>query len=260
LFQYSCDCGSTVWLAILTTFCLGGTKVETQWYAVQCSQLVLFLKHLSAFQRKAGMRYHLGAGPGEVLMSCLLLLATRAVFGMEAMQEWYHRLVQVPLVDLLQPVFEKLNTQDDLYAMLSASQMVRLLYYGFFVAAILQSLSLKSGWTRFGLITSLWMRLVPALLMQLGVAYAPLSVFDVICDGLFMAVLTSDLTLAKMAGRELHPWVVVMSLATVLSYTVILLLVATYYIAVMTDLCCYLNLPLFANCRNVYCDGGKRGQ
>jgi hypothetical protein len=134
--------------------------------------------------------------------------------------------------------------------------MLRILYYGFFVAAVLQSLVLKSGWTRFGLITSLLMRLVPGLLLHVGVAYAP-SVFDVICDGLFMAVLTSDLTLAKMAGRELHPWVVVMSLAACLSYTVILLLVATYFIAVMTDLCCYLNLPLFANCRNVYCDGGE---
>lgn len=247
LFKYSCDCGSTVWLAILTTYCLGGTYPETQWYAVQVSQLVLFLKHLSAFKRKAGMRYHLGAGPGEVLISCIVLLATRAMIGVECLQGLYQRLIQSPLVDLLHP-------QDP--AMLSASQMVRILYYGFFLAAIMQSLGLKSGWTRFGLITSLLMRLIPALLLHIGVVYTP-SVFDVICDGLFMAVLTSDLTLAKMAGRELHPWVVVMSLAAVLSYTVILLLVATYYIAVMTDLCAYLNLPLFTNCRNVYCDGGE---
>jgi hypothetical protein len=248
LFKYSCDCCSTVWLAILTTYCLGG-GVETQWYAVQCSQLVLFLKHLSAFKRKAGMRYHLGAGPGEVLISCIVLLATRAIIGMEGIQQMYQRLLQDPLVALLHPADPD---------MLCASQMVRILYYGFFVAAILQSLGLKSGWTRFGLIASLLMRLIPALLLHLGVSYAP-SVFDVICDGLFMAVLTSDLTLAKMASRELHPWVVVMSLAAVLSYTVILLLVATYYIAVLTDLCSYLNLPLFTNCRNVYCDGGESG-
>lgn len=247
LFKYSCDCGSTVWLAILTTYCLGGTSVETQWYAVQCGQLVLFLKHLSAFKRKAGMRYHLGAGPGEVLISCIILLATRAMVGVDRMQQLYQTIIQTPLVNQLHPADPSI---------LSASQMVRILYYGFFVAAVLQSLVLKSGWTRFGLITSLLMRLVPGLLLHVGVAYAP-SVFDVICDGLFMAVLTSDLTLAKMAGRELHPWVVVMSLAACLSYTIILLLVATYFIAVMTDLCCYLNLPLFANCRNVYCDGGE---
>jgi hypothetical protein len=247
LFKYSCDCCSTVWLAILTTYCLGGTHVATQWYAVQCGQLILFLKHLSAFKRKAGMRYHLGAGPGEVLISCIILLATRAIIGMEGMQNMYQRLLQNPLVELLHP------PDPDMFC---ASQMVRILYYGFFAAAMMQSLGLKSGWTRFGLITSLVMRLIPALLLHLGVAYAP-SVFDVICDGLFMAVLTSDLTLAKMAGRELHAWVVVMSLAATLSYTVILLLVATYYIAVLTDLCSYLNLPLFTNCRNVYCDGGE---
>ena len=30
-----------------------------------------------------------------------------------------------------------------------------------------------------------------------------------------MAVLTSDVTLAKMAGREIHPWVVLMSMGMV---------------------------------------------
>jgi cytidyltransferase-like protein len=246
LFQYSCDMGSTVWLSLLTTYCLGGTSVETQWYAVQVAQLVLFLKHLSAFKRQDGLRYHLGAGPGEVLVSCMVLLAVRATVGQAGVQELYNGLVVAPLVSV---------TSVDAN-MLSASQLVRMLYYGIFVAALLQSLNLPSqhGWTRFGLVCSLIMRLVPALLLQAGVAFPP-SVFDVVCDGLFLAVLTSDLTLAKMAGRELHPWVVLMSLAAVLSYTTILTLVAIYYIAVFSDLCFYMNLPLLATCRNVYCDG-----
>jgi choline-phosphate cytidylyltransferase len=78
---------------------------------------------------------------------------------------------------------------------------------------------------------------------------------DVICDGIFMAVLTSDVTLAKMAGRELHPWVVLMSFAAILSHSTILALCLVYYIAVFADLCAYLNMPLLATCRNVYCDG-----
>ena len=70
-----------------------------------------------------------------------------------------------------------------------------------------------------------------------------------------MSVLTADLTLAKMAGREIHPWVVLMSLASVLSHSTILTLVLTYYIAVFADLCSHLNMPLLTTCRNVYCDG-----
>jgi cytidyltransferase-like protein len=119
------------------------------------------------------------------------------------------------------------------------------------------------GWSRFGLSASLLMRLIPALLyFQVGperrhdgTTGGTLGMADVICDGLFMAVLTSDVTLAKMAGRELHPWVVLMSLAAVFSHSVILTLCITYYIAVFADLCAYLNMPLLTTCRNVYCDG-----
>ena len=66
LFKYSCDCCSTVFLTLITTYCLGVTSWETQWYSVQTSLLVLFTKHLSAFGRKAGLRYNMLTGPGEV--------------------------------------------------------------------------------------------------------------------------------------------------------------------------------------------------
>lgn len=237
-FKYSCDMAATVWLAMLTTYCLSDViSTETQWYAVQASQLVLFLKHLSAFKRHDGLRYRLAAGPGEVLLVCMMLLAFRATFGLSTWLQLYEMAMSrgVPF---------------------SAQELVRYFYYGTFVTAIVQVLLLPKnhGWTRFGLIASLLMRLIPAVLMHAGVEFE-LSVTDVVCDGFFVTVLTSDLTLAKMAGRELHPWVVLMSLATVLSHTVILILVATYYIAVFADLCFYMNLPLLATCRNVYCDG-----
>jgi cytidyltransferase-like protein len=245
LFKYTCDNASTVLLAMLTTSCLGGDSLETQWYAVQAGQLILFLKHLSAFRRHAGLRYRLAAGPGEVLIFCGLLLTLRATVGLDYL---------CSVVDyILRIVFPKESYDHHL-----GGEAVRLFYYALFVLSIVQSLMLNSkrhGWTRFGLLISLSMRLVPAILLQAGVQNFPLTVTDVVCDGLFMSVLTSDIVLAKMASRELHPWVVVMSFAAVLSHGVILTLVAIYYIGVFSDLCFYLNLPLLTTCRNVYCDG-----
>ena len=246
LFKYACDSGSTVWLAMLTTSCLGGgDSLETQWYAVQAGQIILFLKHLSAFRRNAGLRYHLGAGPGEVLMACVFLLTLRATVGLEYL---------CSIIDtVLSNAFPKESYDSSL-----GGEAVRIFYYGLFVSAIVQSLMLSSkkhGWTQFGLLVSLMMRLVPALLLQAGLENFPLTVTDVVCDGLFMAVLTTDIALAKMAGRELHPWVVLMSLAAVLSHGVILTLVTIYFIGVFSDLCFYMNLPLLTTCRNVYCDG-----
>ena len=66
LFKYSCDCASTVFLCMLTTYCVGGTSWVTQWYAVQTSTLIVFTKHLSAFHRQSGLRYNVLTGPGEV--------------------------------------------------------------------------------------------------------------------------------------------------------------------------------------------------
>lgn len=239
LFKYCCDTGSTVWIILLLVFLLGGHSIQTQWYAVQAAQLVLLLKHLSAFRRHAGVRYHkITGGPAEVLLSVLVLLAIRGIFGLETLQDGYRQIV---------------NDQMG-YERITGDLLIRTLYYALFGASILQALRLSKPWNRFGLIVSLLMRLVPALLLQSSVEYQ-VTTGDAVCDGLFLAVLTSDLILAKMAGRQLHPWVIVMSLAAVLSHGIILILVGVYYIGVFSDLCFYLNLPLFASCRNVYCDG-----
>eukprot|EP00339_Tiarina_fusa_P001143 CAMPEP_0117011542 /NCGR_PEP_ID=MMETSP0472-20121206/9908_1 /TAXON_ID=693140 ORGANISM="Tiarina fusus, Strain LIS" /NCGR_SAMPLE_ID=MMETSP0472 /ASSEMBLY_ACC=CAM_ASM_000603 /LENGTH=562 /DNA_ID=CAMNT_0004714387 /DNA_START=282 /DNA_END=1970 /DNA_ORIENTATION=- len=258
LFQYSCDCASTVFLSILTAWCLGVSNVESQWYAVQVSQLVLFLKHLSAFHRNAGLRYNVLTGPGEVLVTAVTLLAIRGTLGLDWVLTAYERVVD----DLLEMagnssnrwVTHHANTRD---ADKVGAEMIMVAYYSIYVVAVVKSLLLKHphGWSRFGLSASLLMRLVPALLFRVENVPTTIGVADVICDGLFMAVLTSDITLAKMAGRELHPWVVLMSFAATMSHSTILTLVLTYYIAVFADLCAYLNMPLLTTCRNVYCDG-----
>jgi len=275
LFKYACDSSSTVFLALLLTYCFGASE-ECQWHAVQACQLVLFLKHLSAFKRHAGLRYRAMAGPGEVLVVCVAVLVARAAFGLETLQHLYERTGQAIAsnitvatdhlvvkatakaksdfsADAAAAAGDRIVAFADKFFLLSGSEMVRLCYYGMFAAAVVNSAMLPDdhSWTRFGLLVSLLMRLVPALLLQA----VPVNYMDIICDGLFMAVLTSDLSLAKMARRELHPWVVLMSLASVLSYSVILTLVAVYFIGVFSDLCFYLNLPLLAVSRNVYCDG-----
>ena len=276
LFKYACDSGSTVFLALLLTYCLGASEI-CQWHAVQAGQLVLLLKHLSAFKRHAALRYRAMAGPGEVLFASAAVLTARAALGLEALQHFFQRTgaaiagnITVATDQLVATAAAKATSDfgadatkaagtrivalaDTLFLQSSASALVRLAYYGLFAAAVAHAATLPAqhSWTRFGLLVSLLMRLVPALLLQA----VPVNYMDIICDGLFMAVLTCDLSLAKMSRRELHPWVVLMSLASVLSYSVILTLVAVYFIGVFSDLCFYLNLPLLAVSRNVYCDG-----
>ena len=272
LFKYSCDCAATVFLALLTSYCLGATNTRTQWHVVQIAQLVLFLKHLSAFSRNAGMRYHFLSGPGEVLIIAVSLLAMRAIVGLE----WIFHLYEIAVTSILYSEKLEIHTTPQVLEKykrdpnIVGSEFVMVIYYTIYLVAVTRTLLLKKphGWSRFGLAASLLMRVLPALLFHVNYSASAaaataeedndgggVQVADVISDGLFMAVLTSDITLAKMAGRELHPWVVLMSFAAVLNHGTILALVMVYYIAVFADLCSYLNMPLLTSCRNVYCDG-----
>jgi cytidyltransferase-like protein len=278
LFKYCCDSGSTVFFSILLCYSLGAStstlngnvahrvmeveqrthNLETHWYAVQASQLVLLLKHLSAYKRGAGLRYRPGAGPGEVLMLGCGLLAARAVIGLHRLDVICQQVLSALRQFILTHVVDTstMNLEEREW---TSADLVRWTYYILFVSALVQTLLLPNrphGFTRFALSVSLCGHLLPALLLQYStLAFARLTLLDVICDGLFMAVLTSDLIVAKMAQRQLHSGVMLMSFAAVLSHTVILTTVVTYYIAILADLCHYLNLPLLTTCRNVYCDG-----
>eukprot|EP00812_Abedinium_dasypus_P008473 NODE_2231_length_972_cov_331.264995.p1 GENE.NODE_2231_length_972_cov_331.264995~~NODE_2231_length_972_cov_331.264995.p1 ORF type:complete len:253 (+),score=79.17 NODE_2231_length_972_cov_331.264995:3-761(+) len=101
----------------------------------------------------------------------------------------------------------------------------------------------------------LFLRGISAFL-QLGVMQRT-SERDVIFDGLFMAMTTSDIIVAKMGGREVHTWVVLMASCIVMPgvHLLIVVFVAFYYIAVFADIMNHMNMPLLQVCRNVYCDG-----
>jgi len=284
-FKYATDSAATVFLSVLTIYCLLGGRIkddgstmtnnnsvdamtEIQWYAVQTAQLLLFVKHLSAFDRQAGLRYKL-SGPGEVIFTGVSLLAFRATIGFDWLWSFARKTLESTLTKIDDHGGGLIDVDDiaSIYNSLSPFLIVKYGYYAMYLLAVTKTMLLKAphGWSRFGLSASLLMRLIPALLYFHSDAfvtvsgdqanYPPVGMADVICDGLFMAVLTSDLTLAKMGGREIHPWVVLMSLAAVFSHSTILALVVTYYVAVFADLCAYLNLPLLTTCRNVYCDG-----
>lgn len=218
LFKYSCDCCSVVFFIILVTYCLGGTSNVTQWYAVQASQLVMFTKHLSAFHRHAGLRYNVLTGPGEVILTTIVVLALRAITGLD----WLLQIYEVTLHRFMTHLDDKhdIEIHDGIKEIITdpyrlGPEMIQLLYASMYLTALVKTLLLKKdhNWSRFGIIFCLTMRLIPAVFIRWGFYPATngLTAVDVVVDGLFLAVLTSDVTLAKMAGREIHPWVVLMS-------------------------------------------------
>lgn len=70
-----------------------------------------------------------------------------------------------------------------------------------------------------------------------------------------MSIITTDIIVAKMAGRDLHPWLVIMAMGSLLSNFLCLFIVFFYYITILSEVALFMNLPIFSVVRNVYVDG-----
>jgi len=253
LFKYVCDLISSVFLVVVLCSLLLEFDMDTQWYCVQTVQLVLLLKHYSAFTREAGLRYFL-IGPGELISCVMGMLALRGVFGLSVVQVTYD-LSWGLLCRLSVDVFD-LNPSGYI-ATMSPARAAFLSSFYVALFRILFSTEKRHGWTRMSLALILTLRGASGLLRMDVLETASTSKRDVIFDGLFVAMISSDVIVAKMAGRELHTWVILMATMVVLPHLQFLTccFVVFYYIAIFGDLMHHMNLPLLHVSRNVYCDG-----
>lgn len=91
--------------------------------------------------------------------------------------------------------------------------------------------SLKTKSTRWGLLIILAYRIFSSVLLwlPLGPFSGSLTMWDVVSDGCVMAIVTSDMILAKMAQRNLHPWVPIMYMVSFLNRLLPAILVIFYY-------------------------------
>mmetsp|Transcript_105851 Transcript_105851/g.199337 ORF Transcript_105851/g.199337 Transcript_105851/m.199337 type:complete len:514 (-) Transcript_105851:179-1720(-) len=255
LFKYVSDLISSVFLVIVLCELLSSEKnLVDQWYCVQTAQLVLLLKHYSAFMREAGLRF-IWIGPGEMVAWVIGVLVISGFLGLGWLKALYSYTWGVCCNHLVDTM--NLDPQGYFATMAPA----RATYISVFVLAlcrIASSVSYKRHtWTRNSLLLILGLRALNFITRIVISAVGKTTERDVIFDGLFMAMTTSDLIVSKMANRELHSYVVVMASMVVLPHLQFLIIcfVVFYWITVFGDLMHHLNIPLLQVCRNVYCDG-----
>merc|ERR1719330_2081015 len=84
LFTYVSYFVSSIFLVlILCSLLAPGADGATQWYSVQIVQLVLLMKHYSAFASGSSTSYFI-IGPYELVFAAVGLLACRGVYGVAA--------------------------------------------------------------------------------------------------------------------------------------------------------------------------------
>jgi cytidyltransferase-like protein len=104
------------------------------------------------------------------------------------------------------------------------------------------------------LLICLAIRIVPAVIMHHShiVAYTQ---EQIISDGLFLSILTSDIIIAKVSDRPVHSLIIVMTMCSIMSNFSIYAFLLLYYGSVFGDISSHLNLPILNTVTNIYCDG-----
>jgi hypothetical protein len=96
------------------------------------------------------------------------------------------------------------------------------------------------------LLTIFVVRMVPSVLISLkfGTVADPAgpSIIQIVGDGLYLAILTSDLIIAKIANRQVHVLLPVIALASVISHHVSIVAAFIYHLTIIYDLCIYLQV------------------
>lgn len=133
---------------------------------------------------------------------------------------------------------------------------VRVLFLLVLAFALISVLRMRSEFllSKIILFSIFAIRMVPSILMSMKFGTvadsAGPSVTQIVGDGLYLAVLTSDLIIAKIANRQVHALLPVIALASIISHHVSIVAAFIYHITILYDLCSYLQVfffPLISN-------------
>ena len=240
MFNQACDAIGLTFIVLTVCLQLGIEEGALIWYVVQSGHLVFFWAQLSAYNR-GYLSWGLFTGPGEALFVFNMLLCVRALLGLD----WVYSVVALIARSLT------LEPEPDL-----ARLLIQSVYYMLLIASTLRVLTLprEHRATRNYLLFCLCYRSIPGLLFGSGINRS-VSLQEVICDGLFMSIVTTDLVLARIAKREIHDWIFIMAMMSLLDKFLNLFMTVFYYSSIFYDICTFMNLPMLTPVINVYIDG-----
>lgn len=206
LFDHACDNISITFL-FTTLFNLGNVNnLYVQWYIIQGAQLLFLLSHIDAYKTKI-VKFSKYGGPNEMLFIYIIIILSTIYFD---------------------------------YVFVDNLEILINISYWYVVYISMVKIFMLDINTRDNFIFSLMLRSFPH--KHIFKNMSPLTVFS---SGLLMSILSSDIILAKMSNRELHKYVPIIMMLSLLGNYVSLVLMALYYLIVFLELSLSLNIPMF---------------
>ena len=233
LFDHACDNVGVVFLTYIVGKSIGIENVHTLYYLIQGSQICFLYSHIYAFINRV-VYFPMLAGPGEFIMLAQLAILFEFSTNLTTVIEASIPIIYViVLLVILYQIWFKIEHKR------RVNQNKTIEYFG----------------TKLGLSFCLATRCVSTLMVYLGV-FRDIDVWDCICHGLILSVVCSDMIVAKMAQRNLHPWVVVACMLAMFHQNgIILFVVICYYSVMFQSLSNALGIRIFSPNCNVYVCG-----
>eukprot|EP01128_Nolandella_sp_AFSM9_P004765 TRINITY_DN2204_c0_g1_i1.p1 TRINITY_DN2204_c0_g1~~TRINITY_DN2204_c0_g1_i1.p1 ORF type:complete len:546 (+),score=76.90 TRINITY_DN2204_c0_g1_i1:181-1638(+) len=260
-FSRCCNNVSFIFSTLSVCAVVGFTDLETQWYLVQIAALLSLVTHIDAFKTKV-TRFSIFTGPGEGIFILQTLLVIKGVFGFDLPKYLLKKQLDTYLPHLLSLLSAytpyQFSMDDPNIEALTVIVGIRFLYYGMTIYCLVAILSLGGDTnyaTRNGLLITVAYRIIPSVLYSYGLWSPNPSPLEIISAGMFVSVVASDMILAKMADRQLHPYIVIFTMMSLVNSLLTLVMIGFYFTAVFFELSEYMQISLFSVVKNVYVDG-----
>ncbi|XWV24580.1 cytidyltransferaserelated domain containing protein [Tupanvirus deep ocean] len=234
LFDHSCDNVSVAFLVLIICYIYDITSLTTQWYLVQGSQLVFLESHIRAYRDRI-VKFSKYGGPGEFLVFYLAMILVKILFGTSYLELFF---------DTIANIF---GTNATIFS----DTITQYLYFVIFFYLTCLIISIKSYSTRNGLLISMAVRLIPSFLYSTD----GLNTYTIIANGLIMSVLTGDIIVAKMANRDLHQLVPILTMLSLFDNFLCVAGCVAYYGILLYEISTGLGIPILSPQINVYCNG-----
>lgn len=220
LLDHACDNISIVFLLLTLFHCYGIDEPNIKNCLVFTSQLIFLIEHCNAFNKNT-VYFGKYTGPGEMLflLQCLILISPCFNFNSitSGIKIYYILLLYLPsFFGFSYYLYSQMRWNFDCFI-------------GLYIILISQSLNA---------ITTLFSK-------------SDVSEFDIIGMGLIMAMVSSDMIVAKMAKRNLHPLVVVLSTLSLFNSYLGIGVCVLYYYSIFSDIIEFLNIPMFGITKNI---------
>jgi len=281
IFDHSVDNLGTSFQVVTALQVLGWEDPLLQWYFVHAAQLVVFLKHLAAYNATdKALRYGLITGPGEVVHVVAIIMCLHGATGHSFLWDGFAKLLRLAdnyVIELgLPPLPDDLRVDGIVNGTIFLTKGAQLFFYLVVLSTLLRLISMlfkmqekivdgvktavpseQHRRSARALIICLACRLMPAVLRYYSTRAEVRTITPerIINDGLFFAILIVDLIVAKIANRTIHGLIIIMSMMSIISDLAIYASIVIYYITVLGDIANHMNLPLLNTVTNIYCDG-----